>query len=162
MLANKHFCECCGKEFERSLRKDRGGNLKPHPHQKYCSNSCMNRNYYNKNILNVEFRLNKLCAMAKNRAKEKQLDFDITTEHLIELWNNQDGKCALSDTKFVLESGSGRVNKDTVSVDRIIPELGYTIGNVRLVTYHVNVCLSEFGEFALYELARKLIKGISA
>lgn len=36
--------------------------------------------------------------------------------------------------------------KKAPSIDRIIPHIGYIKGNVRLITYHMNISLSDFGE----------------
>ncbi len=111
------------------------------------------RAYYARKMLEPEFRIGKLIAMAKNRAKKKDLLFDIDLPYMMEMWSKQNAKCIISGVEFVLESGEGRVHRHTPSIDRISPELGYTKGNVRLVTYHINVALSEFGEEALIELA---------
>lgn len=85
--------------------------------------------------------------MAKNRAKTKNLSFDIDGSYLINLWEEQAGCCALTGQSFDLTSWGthGQVNPRTPSVDRIKPPLGYTRGNVRLITYHMNIALSDFG-----------------
>jgi hypothetical protein len=112
-------------------------------------------------MLDYKWRMGKLLAAAKYRAKKKDLPIDINKSHLVRLWEKQDGKCAFSGRPLVLQSGAGRVHPDSPSLDRIVPELGYIKGNVRIVTYHVNVCLSEFGDEALLELARTLT-GVAA
>jgi hypothetical protein len=85
--------------------------------------------------------------MAKSRAKKKSLPFDIDAEYLLSLWKDQQGCCKLTGVKFDLTKWGtkGQVNPDAISVDRINPGLGYTKGNVRLVTYHMNISLSDFG-----------------
>lgn len=85
--------------------------------------------------------------MAKARARAKSLPFDIDQEHLIWLWEQTDGICRLTGQKFDLTKwgGKGQVNPRAPSVDRIIPSKGYVKGNVRLITYHMNVSLSDFG-----------------
>lgn len=150
-------CKNCGSSFKLSIMR---GDAEHHS-QVYCSESCQRKATYKRNALDYEWRLGKLVAMAKNRAKAKDLPFNITKNYMVKLWKEQDGKCAFSGKELVLEAGEGRVNPDAPSIDRILPELGYVKGNVRLVTYHVNVCLSEFGDKALVELA-KTIAGVAA
>jgi len=99
--------------------------------------------------------MKKLLAMAKNRAKTKGLPFDLTIEHMMELW---DGSCAISGVELDLEPAGGRVARRAPSIDRIIPEYGYVQGNIRIVTYQVNVAMSEFGEQGL----RKLVEEVAA
>ena len=85
--------------------------------------------------------------MAKNRAKEKNLPFDIDADYVFQLYNKQNGLCAISNLEFNLAKPdkAGHTRFDAPSLDRIIPELGYTKGNVRLVIYQVNCALSNFG-----------------
>jgi predicted nucleic acid-binding Zn ribbon protein len=140
------LCVVCGKAYQAKS-----------PKAKFCSGACSDMSSYKNRMLSVDFRVNKLMAMAKNRAKEKSLPFDLDLPYLLDLWNSQEGKCPITGTNFVLESGTGRVHKDSPSIDRIEPALGYVKGNVRFTTYHINVALSEFGLESLYELAQKIV-----
>ena len=110
------------------------------------------------------FRLGKLCAMAKNRAKTKQIPFDIDVEFLLGLWEENLGCCALTGQEFDLVSWGtkSQVNPRSPSIDRIIPSLGYTKGNVRLITYHMNVALSDFGVEEFERLAKAYFNGGAA
>ena len=94
---------------------------------------------------NYRRKLAKLMAMAKNRAKSKLVDFDLDVDFLVEMWEDQQGCCALTGLPFKLDISDHRVHPQCPSIDRIIPHLGYIKGNVRLITYHMNVALSEFG-----------------
>lgn len=122
-------------------------------------NPCSKYNDYKSNMLSYKWRLKKIWAGAKFRAKSKNLEFDITIDHLIDLWEASGSTCAVSNRKFDLTSygDKGQVNPNAPSLDRIIPSKGYTIGNVRLVTYHTNVALSEYGLDALKNLASDII-----
>lgn len=94
--------------------------------------------------------------MAKNRARAKSLEFDLDRDHLISLWDDQDGCCALTGLKFELGATGikGQVHPRAPSLDRITPSLGYVKGNIRLITYHMNVALSEFGVQEFENLVR--------
>ena len=153
------YCELCKEEYTPTLVALRKGFTAESFVQKYCSRTCRQRAPYQRNKLDINFRISKIMAMAKNRAKYKSLLYDLDLPYLRELLVEQGNRCAVSGRSFQLESTDGRVNKDTVSIDRIQPDLGYTKGNVRLVTYHTNVALSEFGDQALFELCSDILNG---
>lgn len=113
----------------------------------YCSTECSKRHEYLVNSLEYKWRLGKLAAAAKFRAKDKNLDYNLTTDYLIGLWDATGGKCVLTNQVFDLTSWGkkGQVSPQAPSIDRIIPSKGYVIGNIRLVCYHINVALSEYG-----------------
>lgn len=121
--------------------------------------SCSQYNDFKKNMLNYKWRLKKLLAAAKNRATAKNVDFNLTHEFLISLWENQNGKCAITHRQLDLQSygSKGQVNPNAPSIDRIIPSKGYVIDNVRLVIYHINVAMSDFGIDELRSLARDIL-----
>jgi len=73
-------------------------------------------------------------AYCRKNAISKGLEFALTTGYLHELWDKQDGKCALSGAELGF-IGSGWV---TASVDRIDPDKGYVEGNVQWVCWRVN------------------------
>ena len=104
-------------------------------------------------------RLARLCQMAKNRAKNKKIDFNLTPDYLLHLWESQLGKCAVSGRNFILEPSKKfrQVHPDAPSIDRIIPKNGYIEGNVRLITYHSNVCVNEYGDKVLIDLIRDIM-----
>lgn len=150
-------CIRCGST-ERYERK--GGVLGP---CKECAKKVDTLKYYylkrEENMVDISWRLKKLCQMAKSRAGKKGREFNITPEFLLDLWEEQDGKCSISGIPFELNySEDGGPHRNGPSLDRIDSSLGYTTNNVRIVTYHVNTALSNFGEEALMELAEQIVK----
>lgn len=136
---------CVHKIRDKACRNC-GADYKAYGRSVYCSHKCNHKDYYNKNMLSAEFRLNKLMGMAKNRAKDKGLDFDLTSEYLKSLWDKTEGRCQVSSIPFELTRPEfGKVHPYAPSIDRIEPLKGYTQGNVRLIVYQLNVALSEFG-----------------
>lgn len=110
--------------------------------------------------LDPRLRLQKLSYMAKNRAKMKNLEYDIDGDYLYSLWIEGNGCCALTGQSFDLTKwgGKGQVNPQAPSVDRIEPKLGYVKGNVRLITYHMNIALSDFGTDEFERLIRNYME----
>jgi len=139
------LCNNCNVEFEPTCNA-----------QKVCSPCATLKHSWTTWSLDYTRRLKRLSHMAKNRAANKNLPFDIDGEYLIKLWHESEGCCALTGRVFDLNSWGtkGQVNPDAPSVDRIVPSLGYVRGNVRLITYHMNISLSDFGT----EIFEQLLK----
>lgn len=93
---------------------------------------------------------------AKDRAKNKNIPFDITLEYVQKLWNNQDGKCALSGLPMTYELKCGRTPTN-VSIDRIDKTKGYIIGNVQLVCMACNQIKSDMSEDWMYYFCKNIV-----
>lgn len=81
-----------------------------------------------------------LFGKAKSSALKRNMDFNLTIVDLHNLYEKQNGKCAL--TGEVLEFGTGFSKRGvyiTASLDRIDSSKGYTIDNVQWVHKDVNM-----------------------
>lgn len=90
----------------------------------------------------------KRCSMLKDR------EFSITIEYVWELFQKQDGKCALSGIPLVLPKSNTKTGRllQTASLDRIDSSKGYILGNVqwvhkRLQTMKMHYSDNEFIEW---------------
>jgi len=144
------ICEYCSEEYACTSNR-----------QKYCSQTCVYRNEYNSNRLDYKWRLAKLVSMAKGRAKVKSVPFNLTKQYIISLWDINKGCCLLTEQPFDLQKQDikGQVSPEAPSIDRIIPSLGYVEGNVRLITYHMNVALADFGTGGFEKLIKAYTNG---
>lgn len=70
--------------------------------------------------------------------RKKHLGFDIDLMYLLELYEKQNGLCAISGVKMTHIAGKGRVFTN-ISIDRIDSNKGYIRGNVQFVCDVVNV-----------------------
>lgn len=76
----------------------------------------------------------------QSRSKRKQTkEWNITAEYLNTLWENQDGKCALSGVQMTHHRDGSGIKEFNASIDRIDQERGYEPGNVQLVCYRINI-----------------------
>lgn len=73
----------------------------------------------------------KTWTSAKKRSREKNLPFDLTVAFINGMFNSSDGYCPVLKTPIT--------ETNPLSIDRIIPELGYVETNVRLISYRANV-----------------------
>lgn len=71
------------------------------------------------------------------RAKRNNIPFDLDAEYLENLWNTQNGNCFYTGYQMKNVLGEG-IGTETVSVDKVIPELGYVKTNVVLCTQRAN------------------------
>lgn len=138
-----YLCSHCKKfkpanQFNRSIRDvDRDGI------SKQCK-SCRKENYErikqekddSKRLINLlKVRLHDALV----RSKKKNLYIDIDLEFLKELWNKQNGKCALTGFDMNFNITNKNRNPYVLSLDRKDSLKGYTKDNVQLVCYSANV-----------------------
>ena len=94
---------------------------------------------------------------AKQRAARKGARFDLTKDQLVDLLEAAGGRCALSglpfDPRFDPEAKFAH-NPYGISIDRIVPAGGYTLGNVRLVLTALNFAINQWGFDAYLQIAR--------
>jgi hypothetical protein len=74
-----------------------------------------------------------MLSLAKQRAKKKQLPFDLDEEYLKSIIPD---KCPVLGVS--LKRGVGKFDSCSPSLDRIVPELGYVKGNVRVISDRAN------------------------
>ena len=126
----------------------------------YCSRACISKHRNTKNANDPNFKLSQLLNGARHRAKRDRRDCDITLDFLKGLYYGNQGRCALTKRVFDWSRLSDYpINPNAMTLDRIDPSKGYTVGNVRLITYHTNIALNQFGLDALLALLEDLKRG---
>jgi hypothetical protein len=154
------------KAFNRSKKLDR---------KHYCSFSCaskdriINNPKLKKNIKSGSecdqfspFR--KQLSSAKSRAVAKSLELDITLQDLLDLYELQEGKCALSGIKMIIRKNTGESsNKDPfmMSLDRIDPKRGYLKDNIQWVCLIGQFAKNTFTEEDLLKFCRSVCNHIT-
>jgi hypothetical protein len=103
--------------------------------------------------------LNKIYRAARGRALRKGIDFTLPPEHVGNLWQGQDGRCAVSGLSFSDERIDHALVKHPFapSLDRKYSWLGYTPENTRLVCTCANFGMGEWGEEVLYRVAKGMV-----
>ena len=88
------------------------------------------------------------------------MDFLIIVFHLdylLDLWDKQNGICALSGIKMTYELKKGRTPTN-VSIDKIDRTKGYIIGNIQLVCMACNQIKSDMSEELMYYFCKKIVE----
>ncbi len=78
----------------------------------------------------------------KQRAKRTRQPFSLTKEWFIAQWKRQHGLCFYTDRPLRCRVNEGK-SKDSFSVDKVIPEYGYTASNVVFCAVQVNTAKSD-------------------
>ena len=86
-----------------------------------------------------------------------ELGWGIETQDLIDRWQMQKGRCALSNILMTYAKDGGGKKEFNVSIDRISPHVGYTPGNIQLVCYRVNLMKHTLPEEELYWWCKNIV-----
>jgi len=74
----------------------------------------------------------------RRRARERSLPFDLDRPYLKRLWRDQDGRCFYTGVEMAFGLGQAGRDQSTASLDRLVPDDGYTKGNVVWCAYWAN------------------------
>jgi hypothetical protein len=99
------------------------------------------------------------CSAIKHRSKIKELQFDLTPNYLLELYNKQQGKCYYTNRNMKMDIDQ-YTRIDGWSVDRLTPNLGYVMGNVVLCCFDINAMKNDRTEDEFREYLSERILGL--
>ena len=148
----RRFCKClceCGKE----VLVERFNLIRNQTKSCGC-------NRYPKGKLSKKWRsCGKLHASTLGRFKwnatSRHIPFEITLEQGWELYQKQNGICALSGIPITFNSTS-RICDGTASLDRIDSSKGYVEGNVQWVHKDINFMKQDYDQEHFIEMCRKV------
>lgn len=139
------------------------------------SSNTKNRNYYSSYCKSCESERRKikrenyysddpilffrdLATACRGRAyRSNKFECTITKEDLLDLYEKQNHKCALSGIEMTTIKEKGRL-PNNASVDRINPGKDYSIDNIRLVCNHVNMMRSDLSDEELIKYCKLILE----
>ena len=95
-----------------------------------------------------------LIGGAKKRAKKKGLSFNLEDYREEIITRAEPMRCELSG--IPLKMADGARDYDSISLDRMDPDYGYTIENVRIVCWAINAAAGTWGLKKALEIMRKV------
>lgn len=104
---------------------------------KSCHN-LENRNIRMLNSNNFNFFIKKIYNSMRYRSKKYSQDIDFDIQYLIDLYNFQNGKCAISGIEMTFLIGEYIKIPTNISIDRIDSSKGYIKDNIHLVCTIIN------------------------
>jgi hypothetical protein len=103
----------------------------------------------------TDYRIWASMTVGRLRAR-KRLFAGLTADHLAEVFEDQEGKCAL--TGILLKRRVGRHDPLCASVDRIDNNHGYRNGNVRVIAWCVNSFRMSMTDDEMLDIAEILLR----
>ena len=107
----------------------------------YRSNTCKKCRTDQANIVRnsspQDFLRKALVGLRSSRSKQGY-EFTLTLEELVDIYNKQEGICALSGVLMTRHRDGSGERPTNCSIDRINPTRGYTRRNIQLVCWQVN------------------------
>jgi len=89
---------------------------------------------------------------ARSRAREAGFPCAIDAHDIDKLLVDQHWRCAVTGVDLVSPQPGTTRDPFGPSLDRIVPAMGYVVGNVRIVCNMVNFAMNEWGEAAFYRM----------
>lgn len=100
----------------------------------------------------INSKFNNIIRGLETRKKVGQLEFNITSNYLQELYNKNQ-KCQLSGIDLTFDSDL-KIRDNNLSVDRIDSSIGYIEGNVQLVHKDINMMKGTLSQERFIELCK--------
>lgn len=94
--------------------------------------------------------------LGRLRNKKRGKRQGLSLEFLVQLWEQQGGRCAISGIPMTHIGGKGRIGTNA-SIDQIVAGKGYLEDNVQLVTCDINRIKGELTMEELYDLCRTIL-----
>lgn len=116
-------------------------------HQLYYRNNKEKRlldrrkHYKGSRVLGSDLFFRARLSGTKAKATKNKIKFNLTLEHIKDIFPS-DHRCPALGIKFKM-SNTGFPGRASASLDRIIPKLGYTQGNVVWVSMKANMIMSD-------------------
>ena len=93
----------------------------------------------------MNVKLNKI----QRNANSRKIEFSLTSDYLINLWEIQKGLCAIT--------GDPLISIKDASLDRINSSIGYVKGNVQWVTSRANISKHTMSMSELFDFCNKVL-----
>lgn len=113
---------------------------------KYYFTFCNKCKYKKRNARinsNIELFLQERYLHIKHTSSNKKVKFEISKEDFITQYNAQGGLCFYTGLPMICLYGHGK-QRDAISVDKIIPALGYVKNNVVFCLNRINIAKHDF------------------
>ena len=128
-------------------------------HHSWCKICCTEGNERSREKQNatIEGRAKIFLRNAQNSAKKRNQEFSLTIQDIVDCWHKQLGFCAYSGRAMAFEAGK----LNTVSIERIDSNVGYTVENTVLVCQAINRMKSDFSFEDFFALCRDVTDFLS-
>ena len=149
-------CARCGtllplNSFRTYNRNDREGSYLPY-YTSFCI-ECDKAASSARYRRDFPARFGYLLNSIRHRCKESGMECRIDIQHLLQLLEQQHGRCHYTNLELSLETGD-----NAVSVERRNPNIGYVVGNVVLACWRANNMKHRLTETEFIEMCRRVVQ----
>jgi len=146
LMTDTKNCSRCQKELPlTSFEQHKGGTLR-----NMCRPCKLAANRQQRSVGYRPYLTNLISKSKVTSKKRRFTEYEITVDQLVELWESQDGRCAISGVVLTHHNDGTGVKDFNASIDRIDSNLGYVPGNVQLVAYRANMLKQSLSTDMLY------------
>jgi 5-methylcytosine-specific restriction endonuclease McrA len=153
-------CPVCKKtlpdeafEMHKKARKD--GSVLTYPRNR-CRECHQKKTNEAKSSSPKKYLSNLYTHLQYSRKTRDKKIWEVTREEILDLWDKQEGRCALTNQLMTYKKGAGRGDLN-VSIDRIDPKGIYTISNIQLVCFRVNIMKHTLDESSLVWWCKNIV-----
>ena len=144
-LPSSRLCTSCNKVRKLSQFEK----LKDGSYRGVCI-TCQLAQRARKTSATPEAYLQMLNIQLKSHRSKQNIQYELTTEDVVDMWEAQGGRCALSGVLMTHHRdgalGDGKQKELNASIDRVNPQGPYVRENVQLVVNRVNTMKHTLGE----------------
>lgn len=114
-------------------------------------------------LSNPEIMFSKALTNAKNRSGKRGIPFALTKEYLLDLFQKQNGRCFYSGLELNIVKSKIEKTHDPfkMTLDCVIPDLGYVEGNVVWCAYCVNALKLEMSQQDMLDVCKKIVDNLN-
>lgn len=140
------------EEYRKNYYKNNSDKIKASSTKRYLLNKEKILLRHAERYRNEKSYVSIILERARHRAKTKDIPFNIDKSDII-----IPDFCPLLGIKLQRNTG-GRAKDNSPSIDKIIPHLGYTKGNVRIISYKANVMKNDATPKELITFCTNILK----
>lgn len=130
-------CTICNETLPlTSYHKNQRNAATPQGAVRSCCKSCFRSTRSSRSHVRKTDFFNYLAISKRSAAKKYSIQYDLTKEYLKSLWEYQ--KCICPVLGIKLDLLADNMADEKANLDRIIPHLGYTKGNVMFISSLAN------------------------
>jgi hypothetical protein len=117
---------------------------------------CLYKREVERKYKNVNNFILDLYRNSFQRSKKSKVPFNLTVDEWIDIYNTQQGKCALTGVEMTFLYKPGRNFETNISPDQKIPKAGYTKENLHFVCWYVNQAKNDLNIDTFIEMCRRV------
>ena len=129
---NREYAREYARKWRASMTEEQRNRKREYERKRYASFDL--EQHRNKKIVGM-------YSLAKKRAANKDLPFNITQQDIVDVWPKDD-YCPALRIPLKIKSGNKISTDNSPNLDRVIPSLGYVKGNIAVVSKLANNIMS--------------------